>query len=60
MTASEFNKKLADKTLIVLDLQSGAEYEATLSLSGERKLKKAKDVSPKTLTNTAYQGRAST
>ena len=57
MTPQQFRQQLINKELVIIDLQSGAEYEVTLQQNKTTKLKKIKEEKPSTLTDPDYQGR---
>lgn len=58
MTTSQVRQQLLGKTLTVLDLQAGSQYETTLLKQGERVLKKTKAEHPSSLTDADYHSRA--
>lgn len=58
MTSAEIEQQLLGKTLIVLDLQAGSQYQAKFLKHGQRQLEKIKEAHPKSLTDSEYHGRA--
>ena len=58
MTGAVIRKELIGRTVTIVDLLAGSEYEAKFLADGKSELKKTKDNKPGTLTDADYQERA--